>query len=114
MRFASTFIPLAYYTVLVARDRHVVGPSLDVRDDSGRHIVGAPADLLRRAACSADNCARAVTGTFRGAATSKQRLQDCSSFFAFTVTPATVTSTVTFHPSLSLLSRRHTRLPLPL
>jgi len=99
MRFIPTLISLACSTVLVAGDRHVVGSSLDARDDSGRHVVGAPADVLRRAACSADNCARAVTGTFRGAATSKQRLQDCSSFFAFTVTPATVTSTVTVTPS---------------
>lgn len=83
----------------MAGDRHVVGSSLDTRDDSGRHIVGAPADVLRRAVCSADNCARAVTGTFRGASTSKQRLQDCSSFFAFTMSPATVASTVTVTPS---------------
>jgi len=43
--------------------------------------------LERRATCNADNCARAVTGTFR--AQQSSRLQDCSSFQRVTVTPAT-------------------------
>jgi len=43
--------------------------------------------LERRPTCNADNCARAVQGTFR--AQQSSRLQDCSSFQRITVTPAT-------------------------
>ncbi|MCJ1291374.1 hypothetical protein MMC34_002917 [Xylographa carneopallida] len=47
------------------------------------------------ASCSADNCARAVTGTTNGLATQAAHKQDCSSFFAVTVTPGTTTITHT-------------------
>lgn len=46
-----------------------------------------------------DNCARAVSGTAMGSATKSTHLADCSSFFAYTITPATVTSTVTVTPA---------------
>jgi len=42
-----------------------------------------------------DNCARAVSGTYRGTATVAAHAADCSSFLATTVTPATSTSYVT-------------------
>ncbi|MCJ1387154.1 hypothetical protein MMC17_010287 [Xylographa soralifera] len=45
--------------------------------------------------CSADNCARAVTGTANGLAAQSSHKQDCSSFFDVTVTPGTVTYTHT-------------------
>jgi hypothetical protein len=47
------------------------------------------------ASCNADNCARAVTGTVYGAATSAAHRADCSSFFMVTITPATSTITIT-------------------
>lgn len=40
--------------------------------------------------CNADNCARAVTGTARGAATLAAHLADCSSFQWATFTPDTL------------------------
>ncbi|MCJ1417066.1 hypothetical protein MMC32_003405 [Xylographa parallela] len=45
--------------------------------------------------CSADNCARAVTGTANGLAAQSSHKQDCSSFFDVTVTPGTSTFTHT-------------------
>ncbi|MCJ1389204.1 hypothetical protein MMC18_002059 [Xylographa bjoerkii] len=47
------------------------------------------------ASCSADNCARAVTGTANGLASQSSHKQDCSSFFDVTVTPGTTTFTHT-------------------
>ncbi|KAH7324287.1 hypothetical protein B0I35DRAFT_475546 [Stachybotrys elegans] len=41
--------------------------------------------------CNADNCARAVTGTFRGLQAT--RLADCSAFMQCTVTPVPITQT---------------------
>ncbi|KAK3386483.1 hypothetical protein B0H63DRAFT_467850 [Podospora didyma] len=51
----------------------------------------------RAAGCAADNCARAVTGTRRGAAAQASAKADCNSFMAKTITaPAiTITSIVT-------------------
>ncbi|MCJ1287361.1 hypothetical protein MMC26_006710 [Xylographa opegraphella] len=53
------------------------------------------------ASCNADNCARAVTGTTNGLAVQSSHKQDCSSFFAVTVTPATstITQTATVTPA---------------
>lgn len=48
---------------------------------------------LTRAACNADNCARAVTGTQKGLAFQSTAKADCSSFFKATVFPTTVTKT---------------------
>jgi hypothetical protein len=51
--------------------------------------------------CHADNCARAVSGTYQGLQSSHK--QDCSSYFKATVYPATVTktSTTTVYPFTS-------------
>ena len=45
--------------------------------------------VVERAACNADNCARAVTGTAGSNPNQSSRLADCSSFMRVTVTPAT-------------------------
>ena len=46
--------------------------------------------LNQRAACNADNCARAVTGTQAGPSQVTKARADCSSFLLDTVTPAAV------------------------
>ncbi|EPS44224.1 hypothetical protein H072_1746 [Dactylellina haptotyla CBS 200.50] len=56
-------------------------------------LAFAAAASIVQAACNADNCARAVTGTNAKPA-SATRMADCSSFFQITVTPATSTITV--------------------
>jgi len=58
------------------------------------------------AACAADNCARAVTGTQKGPLFQATAKQDCSSFFQATVYPPTVTSTgyTTVYPSTTTLT----------
>lgn len=44
--------------------------------------------------CNADDCARQITGTYKGLPQSASRRLDCSSFFKTTVYPATFTQTV--------------------
>lgn len=51
--------------------------------------VGSLSAVLERAACNADNCARAVTGTRYSSAVQASHTADCSSFMVRTVTPAT-------------------------
>lgn len=51
--------------------------------------------LNQRAACNADNCARAVTGTAFGAAASSSHMAQCSSYFSTTIVPP---STTVFSP----------------
>ena len=51
-------------------------------------VLGAA--LNQRAACDADNCARAVTGTQAGPSQVTKARSDCSSFLRDTVTPAAV------------------------
>ncbi|EON70097.1 hypothetical protein W97_09363 [Coniosporium apollinis CBS 100218] len=54
----------------------------------------------RQGGCSADNCARAVTGTRRGDVAQSSARADCSSFFARTVTvTAGNTETITQTPT---------------
>ncbi|KAL2065716.1 hypothetical protein VTL71DRAFT_3386 [Oculimacula yallundae] len=52
------------------------------------------ASVAIAAACNADNCARAVTGTRRGIIAQSSAKEDCSSFLKATVYPSNVTSTV--------------------
>lgn len=50
---------------------------------------GSLAGVFERAACNADNCARAVTGTRYTASIQALHTADCSSFMIQTITPAT-------------------------
>ncbi|CZS91976.1 uncharacterized protein RAG0_02542 [Rhynchosporium agropyri] len=52
------------------------------------------ASVAVAAGCSADNCARAVTGNPRGIIAQSSAKKDCSAFLKATVYPSTVTSTV--------------------
>ncbi|KAI9744941.1 MAG: hypothetical protein M1818_001867 [Claussenomyces sp. TS43310] len=56
------------------------------------------------AACNADNCARAVTGTQAGIATKAAHLSECSSYLKATVFPSTVITTVTVSSTVYSIS----------
>ncbi len=56
---------------------------------SGLAAKSAYAGVFQRAACNANNCLREVSGTDPGVKPARtQRISDCSSFMAVTVTPA--------------------------
>lgn len=65
--------------------------------------AGSLGGVLERAACNADNCARAVTGTRYASAVQASHIADCSSFMVRTITPAT-----SYVPSMSPQSIRRT------
>jgi hypothetical protein len=55
-------------------------------------VLAGVVGVVNAAACNADNCARAVTGTIRGPAAQSSAKKDCESFFRTTLSPTTVFS----------------------
>ncbi|EPE25686.1 hypothetical protein GLAREA_01598 [Glarea lozoyensis ATCC 20868] len=64
--------------------------------------------------CNADNCARAVTGTAKGAAQVASAKADCAAFLATTVTPSatTVFITTTITPAPTVIAKRAATVPV--
>jgi hypothetical protein len=69
-------------------------------------VAAAAVALDNRAACNANNCNRAITGTRDGLTPASSRSADCSSFLLTTVTPAATTVTVTVDDTPTAAAKR--------